>query len=220
MHAYPSRSATHLQHCRPCVLVFQGTRGHKSDQGHCNVDCIVSFSHWMKYPDLLDVKFPLFPLHCSVAMIVSLFLICRAIKSKKMTRQLYLFTALWVCVFYWHKVLNASNTGTELPCVFIQLFPSLRHRADVNNRTAGCCPVGPYVFIGLDQNYVSLFWKSNVFSVLFKQGLVSECAVWTAELGPVLTKTSGNCQPFVLCSFLKDAKRCLSRMPVPCACHV
>lgn len=72
-----------------------------------------------------------------------------------MTRQLYLFTALWVCVSSLYRVLNASITGRELPCVFGQLFPSLRHRTDVNNGTAGWCPVGPYVFSGLDHHYES-----------------------------------------------------------------
>lgn len=101
-------------------------------------------------------------------------------KKKKMTRQLYLFTALWVCVFYWHTVLNASTTATKLPRVFVQLFPSLRHRADVNNRSAGCCPVGPMCSMGwISIMNPSLFLLKNEFgiSVVFKQGLVSESSV-------------------------------------------
>lgn len=43
-------------------------------------------------------------------------------KKRKKARQLYLFTALWVCVSYWHRVLNASTAATELPRVFVQLF--------------------------------------------------------------------------------------------------
>lgn len=175
----------------------------------------------MKYPDLLDATFPLFPLHCSVAMIVSLFLICRAIKEKKWPDN-YICLLHSGCVYlFGTKFWMLPPQQQNCPVSLSSSFP--RHRTDVNNRTAGCCPVGPYVFIGLDQHYVSLisFVNQNVktkcvFSVLFKQGLVSEHAVWTAELGPVLTKTSGNTQPLVLCSFLKDTKLCLSHMPVPC----
>lgn len=37
-----------------------------------------------------------------------------------------------------------------------------------------------------------------------------------SRLFPVLNKTSDNTQPLGLHSFLKDAKRCLSRVCVPC----
>lgn len=119
-------------------------------------------------------------------MAVSLFLICRTIKLKKMTGQLYLFTALWVCVSSLHRVLNASTTGTELPCVFLQLFPSLRHRTDVNNGTAGWCPVGPYVFSGLDHHYESLSLSFEnqmcLCCYIFLKSLINESVVWMAEL--------------------------------------
>lgn len=52
------------------------------------------------------------------------------------------------------SVFSALTTTAELPCVFLQLFLSCRHRrTDVNNLTAGSCPADPYGFTGMDQDY-------------------------------------------------------------------
>lgn len=70
---------------------------------------------------------------------------------------------LFVAHFVQCSIFNTSTTIAELPSVFVQLFPSFRHRkTDVNNLTAGCCPVDPYVFTGMDQDYESC-------SVAFKE---------------------------------------------------
>lgn len=118
------------------------------------------------------------------------------------------------------RVLNASTTWTELSCVFVQLFPSLKHRTDVNNGTAGWCPEGPYVFSGLDHYYesLSLSFENQMCLCCYifkKSGKWKCCLDGRTRLFPVLNKTSGNTQPLGLYSFLKDPKRCLSHVRVP-----
>lgn len=121
----------------------------------------IALSHsgcWMEHiffsqPGLLDVIFPSF-LRNAWLPCLGLWFLFACWLSQKQTRQVDFCLLHILCGSYWNSLFSASTTIAELPCVFVQLFPSCRHRrTGVNDLTAGCCPVDPYVFTGMDQDY-------------------------------------------------------------------
>lgn len=137
---------------RPCVCVF----GADKDTDLISIACpaLPCLTCRMKH---LVISYPRFSCRyvyfSAFSAAFSWHVFAYHLHADEISTFVFIDHCFWFLSAHW-CVFSTLSTTPELPCVFVQLFLSCRHRrTDVSNFTAGSLPVDPYGFTGMAQHY-------------------------------------------------------------------
>lgn len=154
---------------------------------------MVSFSCWMKYPGVLDAIFHHFLCIASLPWFYLCFLFAGSLREKKKKKgqtTISVYCTLGVCILLAQSFECFHRSNRAAPCLCPALFRLL---------DTGLMLVIGLLDAVLQAHMCSMVWISIMnpglfllknecgILVAFKQGLVSESSVWTAELGCFLS---------------------------------